>query len=376
MNLSSFKGFAMTDPRVKKLAQVLVHYSLAIKPGEQMFIRTNPLAEPLTLAIYEEAIKAGGHVFIANNVPDAEEIYYKYASDAQLDYVSPVQKMLMEEFDALAAIISPANTRALSGIDPARIARNRKANAGLSKTYMQRSAKGEFKWVLTAYPTAAGAQEADMSLHDYAEFIYGAGMLNEADPVAFWKNEGVRQRELISWLKGKKHAVLKGANIDLQMGIEDRTFIECSGRVNFPDGEIFTGPVENSVNGWVRFRYPAIYAGKEVTDIELWFENGKVVKEKASKNEELLTALLNTDPGARYLGEWGIGTNYGITKFTKNMLFDEKIGGTIHLAVGASYPESGGKNESGLHWDMLCDMAESEITVDGELFYKDGKPVV
>jgi aminopeptidase len=241
---------------------------------------------------------------------------------------------------------------------------------------MERSAKGELNWVLTEYPTYASAQEADMSLADYSEFVYGAGMLNEEDPVAYWKAEGRKQQKLIAWLAGRDRAVLKGANVDLSMSIKERSFIECSGRVNFPDGEIFTGPVEDSVNGWIRFKYPAIYSGQEVTDIELWFENGKVVKEKASKNQELLTALLETDPGARYLGEWGIGTNYGIQRFTKNMLFDEKIGGTIHLAVGASYPESGGKNESGVHWDMLCDMADAEVLVDGDLFYKNGKPVV
>ena len=173
-----------------------------------------------------------------------------------------------------------------------------------------------------------------------------------------------------------KKAVLEGENIDLSMNIKERPFIECSGRVNFPDGEIFTGPVEDSVNGWVRFKYPAINAGQEVTDIELWFENGKVVKEKASKNQELLTALLETDPGARYVGAWGIGTNYGIQKFTKDMLFDEKIGGTIHLEVGAGYPESGSKNESGVHWDMLCDMTDAEISLDGDLFYQNGKPVI
>jgi aminopeptidase len=220
------------------------------------------------------------------------------------------------------------------------------------------------------------AQEADMSLSEYAEFVYGAGLLNDPDPVALWRKEGERQMKLIKWLDGKDKAVLKGENVDLTMSIKGRVFKESDGKYNFPDGEIFTGPVEDSVNGWIRFRYPAIYSGQEVTDIELWFENGKVVKEKASKGQELLTSLLNTDSGARYLGEWGIGTNYGIQRFTKNMLFDEKMGGTIHLAVGASYPETGGKNESGLHWDMLCDMAQSEIKVDGELFYKDGKPVV
>ena len=212
-----------------------------------------------------------------------------------------------------------------------------------------------------------------MGLLDYREFVFGAGMLNEPDPVAFWKAEGVHQQTMVDWLKGHDQMVLKGESIDLTMSIKDRVFIVCDGKYNFPDGEIFTGPVEDSVDGWVRFKYPAIEYGQEVHDIELWFENGKVVKEKASKNQELLTAMLETDAGARYLGELGIGTNYGIQRFTKNMLFDEKIGGTFHLAVGAGYPESGSKNDSGIHWDMLCDMHQSEMRVDGELFYKDGK---
>ncbi|MFL7868304.1 MAG: aminopeptidase, partial [Anaerolineales bacterium] len=213
----------------------------------------------------------------------------------------------------------------------------------------------------------------DMSLSDYQDFVYGAGMLHLDDPVAFWKNEGVRQREIISWLQGHDQITLKGENVDLAFSIEDRTFEPADGKYNFPDGEIFTGPVEDSVEGYIRFSYPAIYSGQEIEDIELWFEKGKVVKEQASKNADLLSKMLDTDQGARYLGEWGIGTNYGIQRFTKNMLFDEKIGGTIHLAVGSGYPETGSQNKSGIHWDMLCDMNQAEMRADGELFYKDGK---
>jgi aminopeptidase len=364
------------DPRVAKLAKVLVGYSIALKPGDQFVLQTSPLAEELNLAVYEEAVKAGAHVLVQQSIPGAEEIFYKYASDAQLDFISPVNKLVVETFDASLYIEAEHNTRSLSGIDPTRMAQARKARAPLSKTFFERSAKGEYRWGLTVYPTHAMAQDADMNLADYREFVYGAGMLNEDDPVAFWKGEGVKQGKLVSWLKGHDKAVLKGSNVDITLSIKDRVFIPCDGKYNFPDGEIFTGPVEDSVNGWIRFRYPAIYDSQEITDIELWFENGKVVKECASKNQELLTALLDTDGGSRYLGEWGIGTNYGIQRFTKNMLFDEKIGGTIHFAVGAGYPESGSKNESGLHWDMLCDMAESEIVVDGDLFYKDGKTVI
>jgi len=215
-----------------------------------------------------------------------------------------------------------------------------------------------------------------MSLREYQDFVYQAGMLHLDDPVDFWVKEGQKQAKLIDWLSGRDQVVIKGNNVDLSFSIKDRTFEPADGKYNFPDGEIFTGPVEASANGYVRFSYPAIYGGQEVEDIELWFEDGKVVKEAASKGQELLTSLLNTDEGARYLGEWGIGTNYGIHRFTKNMLFDEKIGGTIHLAVGAGYPETGSLNDSGVHWDMLCDMAESEITVDGDLMYKDGKFVI
>jgi aminopeptidase len=366
----------MPDPRITKLAKIMINYSLEIKPGQQLVIRTHPLAEEMTLAVYEEAIKAGAFVTLMTNTPGAQEIFFKYASDAQLDYLSPVSKMVIETFDASLNIWSEHNTHSLSGIDPLRMARVSRAGAPLMKTNMERTAKKEFRWCLTVHPTHAMAQDADMSLADYREFVYAAGMLNEDDPVAYWKKVGQEQQKLVDWLEGHDQVALKGSNVDLKMSIKERVFIPCDGKVNFPDGEIFTGPVEDSVEGWVRFKYPAIEHGQEVTDIQLWFEKGRVVKETASKNQELLTAQLNTDAGARSLGEFGIGTNYGITRFTKNMLFDEKMGGTIHLAAGAGYPESGSKNESGIHWDMLCDMNDAEILVDGDLFYKDGKPVI
>jgi aminopeptidase len=366
----------MTDSRVIKLANVLVHYSLELKPGQQFVINTHPWAEELTLAVYEAAIKAGANVLVQSRTPGAEEIYYKYASDDQLDHVSPTYKLIAETFDASLSIWTVHNTRSLAGIDPSRMARASKAGAGVFKTFLNRMAKGEMRWCGTSFPTHASAQEADMSLRDYQDFVYGSEMLDEDDPVAYWKNIGQDLRRLADMFKGHDQVILKGPDIDLKMSIKDRRFIPCDGKENFPDGEIFTGPVEDSVEGWVRFHYPAIENGQEVTDIQLWFEKGKVVKEAASKNQELLTAQLNTDAGARYLGEFGIGTNYGITRFTKDMLFDEKMGGTIHLAVGAGLPESGSKNESGIHWDMLCNMKDAEIRVDNELFYKNGKFII
>jgi aminopeptidase len=366
----------MPDPRVAKLAEVLVNYSLELQPEQQFVLMTSPLADELTLAVYAEALKAGANVTIQCSVPGTEELFYRLASDSQLDYLSPVRTLLAETYDALLSIDARVNTRALSGVDPQRMARARKAAAPISKAIMERAARGDLRWCGTVYPTNAMAQEAEMSLRDYQDFVYGAGLLDQPDPVALWRREGERQRELINWLSGRDQVTLKGSDIDLRFSIKDRTFKEDDGKFNFPAGEIFTGPVESSANGWVRFSYPAIFGGQEITGVELWFENGKVVREQATKGQDLLTSALNTDPGARYLGEWGIGTNYGIQRFSRHMLFDEKIGGTIHLALGASYPETGGRNESGLHWDMLCDMRDAEITVDGELFYTDGKPVI
>jgi aminopeptidase len=363
----------MSDPRINKLAKVLVNYSLELQPGEDFLINTAPLAHELTLAVFKEAILAGAHPIVLTSTPGAQEIFFKHASDEQIDYISPAMQFVYDNFTANLQIGADHNTRELSGIPAEKQARARKAQAELFGKIMERMASGEFKWSYTIFPTDASAQEADMSLSDYREFVYGAGLLHLDDPVAAWKQEAARQQLLIDWLDGKDQVVLKGSNIDLQMSIKGRSFLGAAGKQNFPDGEIYTSPVESSVSGWVRFFYPAIYGGREVVDIELWFEDGKIVKEQAQKGQELLTSLLNTDDGSRILGELGIGTNYGIKKFTKNMLFDEKLGGTIHLAVGAGFPEGGGENKSGLHWDMLCDMAESEITVDGELFYKDGK---
>lgn len=366
----------MTDPRVGKLAKVLVQYSLNLKPGDQFVLRTSPAAEELNLAVYEEAIKAGAFVAIMQAIPGAKETFYKHASPSQLEHINSFEKLTTETFDAYLAIDASHNTRVLSGIDPKLFAQVSKANAPLEKIFMNRAASGELRWSLTVYPTNAFAQEAELSLSDYQDFVYGAGMLNEANPVTYWKKVSREQKKIVDWLNGHDQVVLKGSSVDLKMSIKGRTFISADGKYNFPDGEVFTGPVEDSTEGWIRFSYPAIEFGQEVADIELKFEKGKAVKETASKNQNLLTGQLNTDAGARFLGELGIGTNYGIQRFTKHMLFDEKMGGTIHLALGASYPETGGKNESGIHWDMLCDMKDAEIRVDGELFYKNGKIVI
>ncbi|MEK6222759.1 MAG: aminopeptidase, partial [Chloroflexota bacterium] len=259
-------------------------------------------------------------------------------------------------------------------VDPKKQALYSGARQELMDIGMQRSAAGDHNWVLAQYPCHPYAQDADMSLSDYEDFVYSACFADKDDPVAEWQKMHREQQVLIDWLKGKKKITVKSPNVDLSLSIEGRPFDNSSGQYNMPDGEIFTSPIEDSVNGWVHFTYPAIDGGREVEGVQLEFKDGNVVNASATKNEDYLIARLDTDPGARYLGEWAIGTNYGIQKFTKSILFDEKIGGSFHMAVGAGYPETGSQNKSAVHWDFICDVREdSEIHVDGELFYKDGK---
>jgi aminopeptidase len=363
------------DPRVDKVADVLVNYSVAVKRGDLVLIRVlDPLAEPLAEEVLKHVLLAGGNATFLMAPTNANEIFFKYASDEQLDFINPVQKWLWENTDVMITLIADANTKSLSRVDPARLTRASKARAPLSKIFMERQASGALRWTLTQHPTHAAAQDAEMSLAEYADFVYGASMIHLEDPVAYWKQVSAEQQRLVDWLAGKDKVEVKGENVDLTLSIKGRKFINADGKKNFPDGEIFTGPVEDSVNGWVRFTYPAIYNGREVDGIELYFESGRIVKATAKKGEELLLSMLDTDEGARYLGEFAIGTNNGVTQFTRNILFDEKMGGTIHVAAGASYPDTGGKNESAIHWDMICDMRSGgEILVDGELFYKDGE---
>ncbi|MBN1956381.1 MAG: aminopeptidase [Anaerolineae bacterium] len=364
----------MRDPRVEKLASVLVHYSTHIEPGDKVFIRGMPAAEPLLLAVYEKVLQAGGHPQLIVGLPGADEALFRLASDEQLEFIPPAFQLFIETYDASIAIRSDTNTRALSAIDPARQAQRSRAMMPVMRTYMRRGASKELKWVGTQYPTDAYAQEADMSLREYEDFVYAACYCDQDDPIACWQEMHERQQRLVDWLKGKHGVRVIGPNADVTLSIDGRTFINSDGHNNMPSGEIFTGPVEDSVEGWVRFTYPAITDGREVEGVELWFEGGKVVKATAKKGQEFLLQMLDTDAGSRYLGEFAVGTNDGIQRFTKNILFDEKIGGSFHMAVGASYPETGGQNESAIHWDMICDMRDGgEIYVDDELFYRSGE---
>jgi aminopeptidase len=372
----------MTDPRVEKLAKVITEYSVGVKRGDRVYITASPVAQPLTLAIIEQVIKRGGHPHITAGsgynhldlVPGATELMLKYGSDEQLQYVNPFELMAVRDFDVRIAIKADVNTKSLSNVEPKKIAMLTSARRVLTETMMQRSATGDLRWCVTLFPTEANAQDAEMSLSEYEDFVYGAGLLNDPDPVASWQAKAVQQQRYIDWLKGKKRIHVKGPNADLEVGVNQRIFINSEGKRNFPDGEIFTGPEETITEGWVKFTYPAIYQSREVDGVELEFKAGRVVNATAAKGEDFLLSVLDTDAGSRTLGEFAIGTNTAIKQFTRNILFDEKLGGTIHMALGAAYPDTGGVNKSAVHWDMICDTRDgTEITADGTPFYRNGE---
>lgn len=364
----------MVDARVKKLADILVNYSVKVQPGDWVLIIGNIIAEPLINEVMRSVVQAGGNPSLELGSDIIYTTRMEEANEEQLKWVSPISKLIYEEIDVVISVGGTSNTRSMSGIDPNKTSITQGARSGLMETFMKRSAEGKLRWTGTQYPCPALAQEADMSLSDFEDFVYSATFVDQEDPVKEWMAIHDMQQVYVDWLKGKKMVEVHSPNADLTLSIEGRTFINSDGDRNMPSGEIFTGPVEDSADGWVEFNYPAITGGREVEGVRLEFKDGKVVKATAEKNEEFLLSQLDIDEGARFLGEFAIGTNYGITKFTKSILFDEKIGGSFHLAVGSGYPETGSKNKSAIHWDFICDIKEdSEILVDGELFYKDGQ---
>jgi aminopeptidase len=363
----------VTDPRVQKLADVIVNYSTGLGEGDLVLIQGPELAEPLIVEIVRAALAAGAIPHVRASVQGVDEAYLAAAGDAQLDHLPDYALAEMDAIDARIAIHAAWNTRELSGIDPGKLARRSRAAQPVMGRFMERSAAGDLRWCVTAYPCDAFAQDADMSLDAYADFIYRAGWLHLDDPAAAWRDYATKLRTLADQLEGVKTLRVVAEDTDLQVGVGGRTWIASRGERNFPDGEVFTGPVESETSGDVRFSFPAVMGGREVQDVRLRFENGQVVRSEAAVGGAYLEQMLAMDPGATVLGEFAIGTNYQVTQFTKQILFDEKIGGTCHMALGAGYPDTGSVNRSGLHWDMVCDLRSGgEIHADGEVIYRDG----
>ncbi len=373
----------MRDPRIDKLAMVLVNYSTGVKKGQLVRLSGDPVATPLIEALYEQCVKVGANVFVRMTPDSMIETFLKNGSDEQLGFVNPLSVAEIEAIDVSIGIWADTNTKALSNIDPKKQGIVSSARKPISLTFMNRAAKadgadGKLYWCGTQFPTQASAQDAEMSLAEYCDFVYKGGYLDKEDPIAEWRKVEKSQQLVADYMTGKKEVHFETANgTDLKVNVEDMIWVNCCGKENFPDGEVFTGPNLKAkcggVNGIVKYSFPAVHNGREVNDIELTFEGGRVVDAKASSNQDFLIQMLDMDEGARNVGEVAIGTNYNIQQYTKNTLFDEKIGGTFHLAVGAGYPETNNANESGLHWDMVCDLRTGgTIKVDSEVISRDG----
>lgn len=366
----------MADLYLQKLAEVLVHYSLEVKAGQKLWIRGFGDPEPMIRPIFEEAIKAGAHIFYTQSSDQLFRSLIRYGTKEQISFVPETELFAMNYCDLQLNISAAQNTRASNGLDADRLAKYDAAGAELTERFLARSASGELVWCVTLLPTHASAQEAGMSLEDYEQFVYGAMLLDKDDPVAAWRQVDKDQQHIVDFLTAHNEIHIVAPGTDVTYRVDGRTWKNASGRVNFPDGEVFTGPLENSVNGYVSFSYPALRGGKEVEGVRLEFSDGKCIKATATRNEEYLNAMLDMDEGARYVGEVAFGLNYGIQQFTRNLLFDEKIGGTMHMALGASYPETGGLNKSALHWDIVCDLHEGTVYADGQVCYEKGKFVI
>jgi aminopeptidase len=358
----------MRDERLKKLARVLVDYSVEAGEGDQVLLAGGAAGVPLIQEVYARLLRVGAIPIPQISLPGAQELFFEHAREVHYQKTPPVIRSIYEGAAAVINIMAPHNTRALAGVDPSKQQALSKRDKALQDLVLERD-----RWALTLFPTQALAQESEMGLEDYEEFVFEAMALNEDDPVRYWREKAEEQGRLIERLERAREVRIVGSGTDLTLSIEGRSFMNGDGRRNMPCGEIFTGPVEDSAKGEIYFGVPVAVAGREVLGVRLRFEGGRVVEASAEKGEEYLNAMLGADEGARYLGELGIGTNYGIRRATKNILFDEKLGGTVHLAIGRSYEQTGGKNDSSVHWDLICDLREGgELYADGELLEKDG----
>ena len=365
----------MTDPRVAKLADLLVNYSLELQSGQIVRLDGGTVAAPFVRELDRSALRAGANPRTRVEVEGLDVIAVGEATEEQLTFVSEIDRFEIENVDAIVTIWADRNTRALSQADPDRVSKKIASRRQLTNRFWERIDEGKAKWVGTRFPTEAHAQDAEMSLLEYEDFVYGACHVRaEEDPVAHWRAVSLaldaRARELNTFTELR----VVGPDTDLRLNVAGREWLAADGKLNMPDGEIFTSPVETETEGEIRFSFPAIFQGRGVDDVRLRFEGGRVVHAEAGNGNEFLQSLLDMDEGARILGEVAFGLNYEIDRFTRDILFDEKIGGTMHFALGSSFKMLGGQNESGLHWDMICDLrADGEVYADGELVWQAGK---
>ena len=363
----------MRDARYDRLAALILDHSLRLGPGEVLRVDADTVAEPLVLALHRAAIERGAHPYAALDLSGLKELLVRHGSDEQLEFVSPIALREMDTIDASITIWSETNTRSFSRADPDRRQRQLAAERQVAMRRRDRIARGEHRWCGTLCPTEAHAQDAEMSLADYEEFVFRACHVHDEDPVGHWANVGEQLQARAEELGSVRELRIVGEDTDLTAVVEGRTWRAAHGRQNMPDGEVYTSPVEGGVNGTIRFGLPAVFNGREIDNTRLRFEDGRVVAAEAAGGEDYLSSLLDIDEGARGVGELAFGLNYEIDRFVRNILFDEKIGGTMHLALGMGFANLGGLNRSALHLDLICDLREhGEVYADGELVWRDG----
>jgi aminopeptidase len=365
----------MRDPRVARLGELIVGYSLGLEAGKVLRIDAAPVASPLAVETYRATLAAGAHPYVQVELERLPELLLAEGSEEQLEFVSPIARAELDVVDAIVTVWSQSNTRSLSRADPQRHRRLLASTQQLAKRRWERMATGELGWCGVLFPTEAHAQDAEMSLAEYERFVFRACHVEESvDAVAHWRSVRDDLAARAHELSGARELRIVGPGTDLRVGVEGRRWKPADGRYNMPDGEVFTSPLETVTEGEISFAFPALFHGREVDGIRLRFEGGNVVGAEASRGQEYLDSLLEMDEGASRLGEVAFGLNYEIDRFTQNTLFDEKIGGTMHVALGASFDDLGGRNKSVLHWDLVCDLrAEGEVYADGELVWRAGR---
>lgn len=362
----------------EKYAKVLVDYSVNVQKGELTVIRTDShLSQPLVKEIYKQVLLKGAHPVVRMAVEGLSEVYIKNATDEQLEYIDPMTELEYEKVKNIISIGAPLNVKNMTRMDSKKLAKRSSITKHLSEKMLKRSSDGDLNWVIADFPTNALAQEAKMSLDEYTYFLIKACYLHLDNPVEKWKKINEFQQKIADYLNTKTKIRIVGEKTDITFNVAGRIWKSCAGECNFPDGEVYTSPVEDSANGQIYFDFPQIYHGNEAQNVLLTLKDGKVIAAKADKGEDFLINMLDMDEGSRFVGEIAIGTNEMVQDVTGNILFDEKIGGSIHMAIGASYPDTGGKNVSGLHWDLIKNMKNGgKIYADDVLIYENGKFII
>ena len=364
----------MRDPRIDKLAELITGYSLGLREGQVYRIDGEEIAIPLAVALYRAAIRRGALPYTRIVPSGLDEIELQEASEEQLAHISELERLASDRLDAWTSLWGTVNTRSLTRADPERRRLQLATHYRMVNRRWERISTGDLAWCGTLYPSQGHAQDAEMSLAEFEDFVHGACHTHEGDdPIAHWQSVSAVLTARAREFEDVRELRIVGPETDLRVVVEGRRWIPSDGRQNMPDGEIFTSPVETGTSGQIYFAFPSVFQGQEVENVRLRFEDGRVVHAEASSGEDYLRSLLETDPGARVLGEVAFGLNYEIDRFTRDILFDEKIGGTMHVALGGGFNEAGTENKSDLHWDLICDLREEgEVYADGELVWKSG----